>query len=159
LPVLALVTAITAAVGCTQAYPKVTPCRNIPPNGCPILADDAECEDPSCAAAYACTDGAWTFKHSCPGFDGGRADATAPAPVDAGGGCFDAAGFDAPPGAGGGAGCDPLVLPDCPLSRALSCDLPSATVCSECDSFFACEQGAWIFWGGCSPDGSVTLNN
>jgi hypothetical protein len=153
------VTAFTAAAGCTQANPNATPCRNIPPNGCPLLADDSECSDPACAAAYACTEGAWTLDHTCPGFDAGRADATTPAPADAGGvDCPDAL-FDAPPGASGGPGCNELVVPDCPLSRALFCDPAGADPCADCDSFWACEEGAWIFWGSCLPDGGVSLKN
>ena len=158
---LALVTAtaFTAAAGCTQATPSATPCRNIPPNGCPLLPDDSQCTDRTCAAAYACTDGAWTLEHACPGFDAGPADATTPAPVEAGvGDCPDAS-YDAPLGASGGPGCSELVVPDCPLSRALSCSATGADPCGDCDSFWVCEQGAWVFWGGCSPDGSVSLKN
>jgi hypothetical protein len=159
--VLVLVTALTAAA-CTETIPNTTPCRNIPAQGCPVLTNDTECDDPSCAAAYACDNGTWTFDHACPAFDGGHADASL-ALSDAGSGdagagaCLDA-GFDAPPGAAGGPGCGPLDPPDCPLSRVLACDPESATACNECDSFFACVAGAWIFWGGCS-DGGVTLKN
>lgn len=164
---LALVITVTAAAGCDQSIPSARPCRNIPANGCPLLADGSECGDPSCAAAYACTDGAWTLARTCPGFDAGHADATAPPPAgDAGAaacpddaGADDAGADDAPPGASGGPGCNALVPPDCPLTRALSCDPASADPCNECDSFFVCEQGAWIFWGGCGPDGGVTLKN
>jgi hypothetical protein len=166
--VLVFVTALTAAA-CTGTNTTTTSCRNIPANGCPVVTDDRECEDPSCAAAYSCNNGAWTLDHTCSAFDGGHAEAPPFVPdaglPDAGSGeggegdCPDAQGFDAPPGAGGGPGCGPLDPPDCPLSRALSCDPASATACNECDSFFACVDGAWIFWGGCSSEGGVTLKN
>ena len=153
-----LVIALTGAVGCDQGNPIATPCRDIPANGCPLLADDSECDDPCCAAAYACTNGAFAFDHACPAFKAAVCDASAPeAPDSAAGECTDASGVDAPPGASGGPGCIPLVVPDCPLSQALFCG-PTSDPCNGCDTFFVCQNGGWIRRGECLPDSGLTLN-
>ena len=150
---LSLAVAFVTAAGCSQGDPIATPCRDIPANGCPLNDNDTDCADPCCAAMYACVGGEFTLDHACPGFTG--CDAGTPPPDDASDSC-DVTGFDAPSGASGGEGCVELIPPDCPLSEALVC---SSNPCLACDSFFACVEGAWIFWGGCSADGGVTLKN
>ncbi len=100
---LSVAVAVALAAGCDQSDPISAPCRDIPANGCPLLDDDSECTDRCCAAAYSCSDGTWTLEHACPQFQG--CDAGTSTPVEDAGSYCDVAGFDAPPGAGGGEGC------------------------------------------------------
>jgi hypothetical protein len=151
---LSVAVAVALAAGCDQSDPISAPCRDIPANGCPLLDDDSECTDRCCAAAYSCSDGTWTLEHACPQFQG--CDAGTSTPVEDAGSYCDVAGFDAPPGAGGGEGCVALISPDCPLSEALVC---SINPCLACEAFFVCTDGAWILWGECSAEGGVTLRN
>src|SRR4051794_15639301 len=99
--------ALFAAPGCSDTATD-HPCTGIPAGGCP-LSRGVACDDPSCEAAYACRPGnVWELDHTCPAHEAGAphdaAIDTPPIP--------DAA-LDAPPGANGGPGCDPLQAPDC----------------------------------------------
>ncbi len=145
--VLALV-AVALAVACSAQALKE--CRNIPAGGCP-LAGGGECQDPTCAAAYACdeTTGRWIFDHACPAQDGGSVQDASNDVADAG--TFDAAGIDAPPGAFGGPGCISLQPPDCPLGTALACNAG----CCGCTDLWICNDGGWDPWGTCSDAGIV----
>ena len=135
------------AAGCDSQLPVVS-CRNIPDGGCPVQGG-VECQDPSCAAAYACqADGGWSFAHACPARDGSVQDATndGPGPSDAG---YD---IDAPPGAFGGPGCVALQPPDCPLGTALVC----SSGCCGCQDLFVCDDAGWDPWGTCTDDAGIT---
>ncbi len=140
----------SSALSACQETVSQSPCKDIPSGGCP-LSHGLACEDPTCAAAYACNpDGTWTLDHACPGYDA-SAPPSFDAAVEAGAPSFDASGFDAPPGSSGGPGCEALQEPDCPLSTALAC--PSG--CCNCEDLFVCDlagQG-WVAWGTCGPSG------
>jgi hypothetical protein len=135
------------AIACEDTTPPV-PCRDIPIGGCPAANGDP-CFDKACLNAFDCVGGTWKFNHACTENEAG-------APVDAGADAslspFDAAGFDAPPGAFGGPGCPTLQTPDCPLGAALSC---SASDCCGCVDLFVCASGGWNAWGTCSADAGV----
>jgi hypothetical protein len=121
-------------------------CTNVPAGGCP-LSRGVACEDPACEAVYACRSGnVWELDHTCPAREAGAPrDAATDVPLVRDGA------LDAPPGANGGPGCDPLQTPDCTLGFALVC--PSG--CCDCDDLFVCQNGGWAFWGTCSPDAGV----
>lgn len=138
---LALVAAVLT--GCDDATPSVSTCRDIPAGGCP-LAHGVACDDPACAAAYACRDGAWVIDHVCASRD---ASADARPVVDAG--PADAT-IDVP-GANGGPGCGPLQSPDCPLATALSC----GASCCGCEDLYVCLDAGWELWGSCADGGAV----
>jgi hypothetical protein len=131
----------------TQSTPEL--CKDIPPGGCP-LSQGLACDDPSCAAAYACTPDGWVLDHTCPPHEGGAPDATVvpeasePRDVDVG---------DVP-GANGGPGCNLLEAPDCALGTALAC---SAGSCCGCEDLFVCVNGGWTGWGTCA-DGGINKN-
>ncbi|HEY1956317.1 MAG TPA: hypothetical protein VGH28_11910 [Polyangiaceae bacterium] len=140
--------AIATLAGACDDQGAPPACRNIPDGGCPSQGGVA-CQDPSCAAIYACgDDGGWTFVATCPASDGSVQDANvdAPSPSDAG---YD---IDAPPGAFGGPGCNALEPPDCPLGTALAC--PQGQCCG-CQDLFVCDDGGWDPWGTCSDDGGI----
>lgn len=123
--------------------PVARPCRNVPDGGCPLSYGKA-CDDPACAAAYACEPGgAWRLDHVCAARDGA---ADAPQPGDAGARDVD---IDVP-GAFGGPGCAGLQAPDCPLGTALVC--PNGSCCG-CSDLFVCRDGGWDPWGTCSDGG------
>jgi hypothetical protein len=156
---------LTAVVACDQSDPIATPCRDIPANGCPLLEDDSECNDPSCAAAYACVDGEWSLERACPGFDAGTpreagADAGSVDAADAGI-CRDAGAIVVPSGASlsAGPGCGDLQAPDCPISEVLVCSPGSVDPCVGCEGLFYCLNGEWYPWGVCSDDGGVFATN
>lgn len=137
---------------CSSDDATATPCKDIPDGGCP-LSHGIACEDPSCAAVYACINGSWSFDHACPAREGG-------APVDAGvsdaadaSSSFRDVSIDAPPGAFGGPGCPDLQPPDCPLGVALEC--PQQSACCGCDDLYVCQNGGWVAWGRC-VDGGVS---
>lgn len=129
-------------LGCDSAIDR--PCTNIPDGGCP-LAYGKSCDDPACAATYACLPGnKWERRATCPQREAGAADAgPEAAPKDAS--------IDAPPGAFGGPGCADLQMPDCPLGTALLC----TNGCCGCEDLFVCRDGGWDPWGTCGPDGAV----
>src|SRR5262249_22276629 len=134
---------LRAAPGCETPIEQ-SPCKGVPDGGCP-LSHGRACEDPACAAAYACNaDGTWTLDHMCPA----HADSSASAPDAAPG---DAGAIDAPPGASGGPECTALEAPDCPLATALAC--PSG--CCDCTDLFVCGDGGWNEWGTCDPDAGI----
>jgi len=139
--------AVGVAVACSDQ--PIKSCRNIPAGGCP-LAGGTECQDPTCAAAYACdeTNGTWIFDHACPAQDGGNAQDANSDAADAG--AFDA-NIDAPPGAFGGPGCITLQPPDCPLGLALTC----SAGCCGCTDLWVCNDGGWDPWGTCSDDAGI----
>jgi len=138
--------AVAATPSCAEEA-TAQACTNVPAGGCP-LSRGVSCEDPTCAAVYACRDGnVWELDRTCPPREAG-------APVDAGeaSDAADAApnpprdaSTDAPPGAYGGPGCDVLQLPDCSLGLALAC--PSG--CCGCEDLFVCESGGWSYWSTC----------
>jgi hypothetical protein len=125
-----------------------SPCKDVPAGGCP-LSHGVACDDPACEAAYAChPDGTWTLDHVCPARDASAdvtpIDAALPPP-------FDASAIDAPPGAGGGPGCEPLQPSDCSLAAALACP----TGCCDCSDLFVCTNGSWDLWGTCGDDTGI----
>ena len=139
------------AFACNDGTPD-TPCREIPPDGCPAYGSKT-CDDPSCFNIFQCVLGEWSYDHACPAHDGDASfDAQPPLDAHRGSQLIDASGIDAPPGAGGGPGCADLQMPDCPLALALAC---SSGDCCGCDSLFVCEGGGWTAWGSCA-DGGVT---
>jgi hypothetical protein len=154
---VATLLAIVAA--CDQGSGVVQTCSGIPTNGCPLLEDDSECEDPCCAAAYACVGGEWSLDHSCAGFDAGILDACSgmvgPAIEDAGT-LRDVSDFDVPPGAAGGPSCIDPQTPDCWISEALLCNPNSIDPCCGCEALFYCQNGSTLLWGFCSDDGGIT---
>jgi hypothetical protein len=147
---LPAITASALFAACND-IPQGQTCKNIPDGGCP-LSYGVACDDPSCAAAYACNpDGTWTLDHVCPHGEAGVADAALldrapPPPRDAN--------IDAPSGAFGGPGCPDLQPPDCSLGTALAC--PSNSCCG-CEDLFVCSKGNWNLWGQCG-DGGVIAN-
>jgi hypothetical protein len=155
-PVLLLLGAALAAAGaCTTASPDAHLCTDVPAGGCP-LSNGVACDDPSCAAAYACNpDGTWTLDHVCPARDAGAVDASDSGVADTAPVGFDAAGIDAPPGAGGGPGCVDPEAPDCWLDQALTCPAGSNDPCCGCENLFVCANGGQLPWGYCSPDAGL----
>jgi len=141
---IALVAAAVAFGACSESPPGEL-CKDIPDGGCP-LSHGVACDDPSCAAVYACSAGKWSLDHVCPArSDAGAGDAQ---PRDAS--TRDVA-IDAPPGAYGGPGCGDLQPPDCSLGFALAC--PSD--CCDCTDLYVCADGGWSFWGQCLLDGGI----
>ncbi len=139
------VTCVLLASACSnQDTPKT--CENVPEGGCPLLHGLA-CDDPSCAAAYACTPSGWSLDHVCPVREAGP-DTYAP-PMDAGAKDVD---IDVP-GANGGPGCASLIPPDCTLAAGASCPVG----CCGCEDLFVCQNAGWSLWGYCS-DGGVFKN-
>ncbi len=131
------------AMACSDAVTQ-QPCKNVPDGGCPLAYGKA-CDDPACAAAYACLpDGTWELDHVCPPRDGGQPDVVVPG-KDAG--VRDAA-IDVE-GAFGGPGCVPLESPDCPYGLAATC--PSG--CCGCEDLFVCRDGGWNPFGTCADGG------
>ena len=135
------------ASSCSDTPPAVR-CKNIPAGGCP-LSHGVACDDPACAAVYACVDETWQLDRVCPK----RADAS---------GAVDAAGdrvtsgdapvrdVSLPDGAYGGPGCRDLQLPECSLGAALAC-----ASCCGCEELFVCAAGGWNLWGTCE-NGVIT---
>jgi hypothetical protein len=143
--------ALGVAVSCSDD-PTPHPCTGIPTGGCP-LSYGVACEDPSCTAVYRCLpNNQWELDHMCPPLEAGAPEAGLPASDagDASAPPFDAD-IDAPPGAFGGPGCDPLQAPDCPLGTALAC----GTSCCGCEDLFVCQNGGWSAWGYCGDAGPV----
>jgi hypothetical protein len=135
-----LVASIT--LGCST-NDTVKECNN--DGGCP-LAYGTACDDPSCAAAYACTNGGWVLDHVCAVREAGPDTSVI---VDAGVRDVD---IDVP-GANGGPGCNSLVPPDCTLAAGAAC--PNG--CCGCEDLFVCQNGGWNVWGYCS-DGGIFKN-
>ncbi len=130
--------------GACRDQPVAQTCRNVPGGGCP-LAHGVACDDPACAAAYACLpDGTWQLDHVCPARDAG-ADAQAP-PKDAGLKDVD---LDVV-GAFGGPGCAALEPPDCPFGVAATC----TSGCCGCEDLFVCRDGGWDPYASCT-DGAI----
>jgi hypothetical protein len=128
-------------------------CTNIPAGGCPLVGSADEnggtgitCEDPTCAAVYACRPGdVWDRTGSCPVRDAGaHVDGGHSEPAEAAAPPFDAS-IDAPPGAFGGPGCPSLQTPDCALGVVLGCG-----GCCGCEDLFVCEDDGWTLWGSCA---------
>jgi hypothetical protein len=162
---LTVAVALTVVVACDQADNAVG-CSGveIPAHGCPLFDDangnDVTCSDATCASAYSCTGGAWSFEHTCPNFDAGSPstdassdsapDAASPGSPEASA-CID---LNLPPGASanGGTGCVDLELPDCPVGE-VACS-PQSCVAFGCDGLFYCQPGVgWQIWGGCADGG------
>lgn len=138
------VIAVAAMPSCSGGA-TAQPCTDIPAGGCPISRGLA-CDDPACAAVYACRSGnVWELERTCPPRDAGALDASPPADaaIEAAP-PFDAS-ADAPPGANGGPGCGPLQPPDCSLGFALAC----SSGCCGCEDLFVCESGGWNLWSTC----------
>ncbi|HEY2514469.1 MAG TPA: hypothetical protein VGI39_26575 [Polyangiaceae bacterium] len=146
--------AVAIAGGCDNSAQVAPVCHDIPANGCPLEPD--ACQDPTCAATYTCnSDGTWSFAAKCNGFN---PDAGHPQPLDAGVQGFDASGFDVPPGAYGGPGCDQndLTEPDCTVSVGLACESSGGKdPCCGCETLFTCADGGWNVWGECFADGGI----
>lgn len=144
--VLASLALLAAATSCGDPETPQA-CTNIPAGGCP-LSHGVACEDPTCAALYACRAGnIWELDRTCPPREAGAPRETSTdAQSHEASRPFDAS-MDAPPGAAGGPGCDPLQAPDCALALALSC--PSG--CCECEDLYVCENGGWTYWSTCTP--------
>jgi hypothetical protein len=125
-------------------------CTGIPDGGCP-RSHGVACDDPACAAVYACFSGVWSLDHACPARDAGATDAR---DIDAGDAALSPrdAGFDVPPGASGGPGCADLEPPDCTLATALAC--PSNSCCG-CEDLFVCRDAGWLAWGACGDGGAI----
>jgi hypothetical protein len=144
----AAVSVVALAWACNGDLPQDPKCSNIPAGGCPSSFGPA-CDDPSCAAVYACTSAGWNLVGTCPARDAGAdavaGDATkdAPAPRDVD--------IDAP-GANGGPGCQDLEPPDCTLGFGLACPAGS---CCGCEDFFVCVNGGWNQWGTCGDGGAI----
>ena len=155
---LAMAMGLTAAVACDQGGSQAKRCSDIPAHGCPLLENDEECVDPTCAAAYACIDGAWSLAHACAGYDAGpRPDAAADTGADAASSGLqlcDASEIDAPPGANGGASCIDPQAPDCWVGQVLACGS-----CLGCETLFTCQNGEQVLWGSCTPDGGIVPAN
>lgn len=132
-------------IGACSDTPPGALCKDIPAGGCP-LGHGVACDDPLCAAVYACSGGSWSLDHVCAPRDGG-VDASPPdarPPRDAD--------IDAPPGAFGGPGCADLQPPDCSLGSALAC----SSGCCECADLYVCVDAGWAPWGVCTDDGGIT---
>lgn len=127
------------------------PCTGIPVGGCP-LSHGVACDDPTCAAAYACLDNEWVLDHTCLARDASTADVVDASFEDVVEASVIDAATDAPPGAYGGPGCVPLESPDCALGIALAC--PSG--CCACEDLFTCTtNGGWTPYGRCR-DGIIS---
>ena len=137
------------------------PCNGIPEGGCP-LSHGVACDDPACKAVYACrSNNVWELDHMCPAKDAEAVDAFVPEAAPA----IDAS-IDAPPGAFGGPGCNPLEPPDCELGLVLlcssgCCDCEDLYVCRNggccgCEDLYVCDDGGWDPWGTCSDDAGIT---
>lgn len=148
--VLATLASFAAALIAVPACEDVTAdhaCTGVPAGGCP-LSRGVACEDPACESVYACRPGnVWELDHTCPPHEAGAS--VTEAGTDAA--VIPDAALDAPPGANGGPGCDPLQLPDCMLGFALVC--PSG--CCDCEELYVCENGGWSLWGSCSADAGI----
>jgi hypothetical protein len=147
---------VALAAACSNESPIAQRCHDIPANGCPAI--DGACQDPTCAATYACNDdGTWSFVASCNHPDGGGGSGSGDGATnasDAGAG-FDVNGIDAPPGANG-EGCTPLEGTDCPLAVALGCAASGGSdPCCGCEELFVCSNGGWNLWGSCFDDGGI----
>jgi hypothetical protein len=150
-----IVAALAAASACDDALAVDPECRDVPDGGCPMGRGDP-CADPTCAAAYECTESSlWRFDHACSARDAAAGAWTDPGATDAGaspGAAPDVTG-DATvgdvavgiPGANGGPGCAALEGPDCPLGVALAC----GAGCCDCEDLFVCKSGSWEPWGMC----------
>jgi hypothetical protein len=134
-----------------DGVPNEAPCHEIPDGGCPLDNGAAVCQDPSCDAVYACVDGRWSLRQTCPPHPH---DASS-TPADAGEAAppFDA-NIEVPPGGNGGPGCNGLQLPDCTASEGLACVQTPA--CCGCVDLWACDDGGWNLWGEC-VDGGIVL--
>jgi hypothetical protein len=131
----------------------IATCHDIPEGGCPIQGG-VECQDPTCAAAYACDpDGGWSLAYACGPHDASTDDVVTidATPNDAG------VDIDAPPGAFGGPGCEDLEQPDCPLGEAIVCEDQSGNCCG-CEDLWVCDDGGWDPWGECTDDGGISSN-
>jgi hypothetical protein len=146
--------ALAVVMSCSDDAATVEPCNDIPPGGCP-LSNGVACEDPSCTAVYACrANRVWELDHVCPPHEGGApeassgdggSDAASDGPRE-GSRPFDAS-IDAPPGAGGGPGCEDLQAPDCSLAVGLACPMG----CCGCEDLFICNNGGWDYYATCTP--------
>jgi hypothetical protein len=139
---------ILLAACSTQSEPEL--CKDIPDGGCPLLQGLA-CEDPSCAAAYACTSEGWVLDHTCPAQEGGAPDTSLP-DTDTGGPRDVDVGVG--PGANGCPGCTLLDAPYGSLGTALACNADS---CCGCEDLYVCVNGGWNHWGTCT-DGGISKN-
>lgn len=129
--------------------PVEQPCTGVPDGGCP-LAHGVACQDPHCAAIYACRENnVWELVQACPGYDA-AIDDVPDAGADATTDIVDAS-IDAPPGAFGGPGCEPLMDSDCSLGLALAC----TNGCCGCVDLYVCNDGEWDEWGSCDPDAGL----
>lgn len=141
--VVLILGAFAVAVACSE-QPTAQSCRNVPDGGCPLAYGKA-CDDPACAAAYACLpNGTWQLDHTCPPRD--ASSEAPPPPSDAGVKDVD---LDVP-GAFGGPGCAPLQPPDCPYGTAATC--PQG--CCGCEDLFVCRDGGWNIYAAC-VDGAI----
>jgi hypothetical protein len=151
----ALTAAFLAILASCSDAPTAETCSDIPAGGCP-LSNGVACQDPACAAVYACRPNkVWELDHACPPHDGGvpaesssEAGEAGEAGADAaleGSRPFDAS-IDAPPGANGGPGCDVLQAPDCTLGFALACPMG----CCGCEDLFVCQNGGWSYYATCT---------
>ncbi len=146
--------AVIACSSCTDDPATVEPCNDIPAGGCP-LSNGVACEDPSCTAVYACrANRVWELDHVCPPHEAGAAEASSEA-GEAGDAASDGpregsrpfdASIDAPPGAGGGPGCEDLQAPDCSLAVGLACPMG----CCGCEDLFVCNNGGWDYYATCA---------
>ena len=142
--------ALVVVPSCSDA-PTADPCRDIPAGGCP-LSNGVACEDPACEAVYACRPNkVWELDHTCPPREAGvsvppeaSSDGSASDGPSEGSRPFDAS-IDAPPGASGGPGCEPLQAPDCSLGLALACPMG----CCGCEDLFVCQGGGWSYYATC----------
>jgi len=148
--------ALAAVMSCSDDAATIEPCDDIPPGGCP-LSNGVACQDPSCTAVYACrANRVWQLDHLCPPHEAGAppeastseggegGDAASDGPHE-GSRPFDAS-IDAPPGAGGGPGCEDLQAPDCSLAVGLAC--PAG--CCGCEDLFVCNNGGWDYYATCT---------
>ncbi len=142
-----LAAGMAIALAC-ETQTAIVSCHDIPDGGCPVQGG-AECQDPTCAAAYVCLpDGGWQLSHICPPSDATIPDVANETTVsDAG---YD---IDAPPGSFGGPGCTSLEPPDCELGTVLLCN----SGCCGCQDLFVCVNGGWNAWGACTDAGPTPL--
>jgi len=149
----ALTLAVLSFPVACDSTPTPTPCYDVPDGGCPEDNGANVCMDPTCAAVYACVDGKWSLRQTCPPHPH---DGSAPPPEDAGGGeasaPFDAS-IDVPPGGNGGPGCPDLQVPDCTASEGLAC--VQSPGCCGCMDLWVCDNGGWTLWGECVNGGIV----
>jgi len=124
-------------------------CTDIPQGGCP-LARGVSCQDLTCQAVYLCRpNNVWELHEYCPARDGeAPREASVPEEAAPPPPSFDAS-IDAPPGAYGGPGCQPLQSPECSLGLGLSC----GAGCCGCEDLYICENGGWSLWGVCGDGG------